>query len=678
MGLFNFGNKDDISYNTPQELFDSNKNRKIKSLYDYQSSIIDKYMEKINEKDVVLELPTGSGKTLVGMLIGDYLRSEKEYKVLYLCPTNQLVYQIVSLTNDDYGISSTAFVGPKKDYKLEDKNDYEFSSSIAVSSYSSFFNSNPYFFDPDIIIFDDAHAAGDLVSNNWSVRISRHEHKELYDNLIELSKEFISEDIYNLCVEDNAISIKDVDKIPNISFLNIENIFKATVEDYLYRNKKDNNQNDFSFAWYQIKNNLTSCNTFITPDHILIKPFISPTNIFKPFMNAKQRIYMSATTGKSGELERAFGVQQLTKIYDEKFQALTMGRKFFLFPTLIFSGEEIGIFIEKIVDYVPRSLIMVKDNKMEKAWTKYFQDKDKKTYNGQDLESRKDEFVKEEDAVAVISNRTDGINFPNDECRLLILTDLQENTDAQEFFMSHRMGSSILFSELMKIKMMQSVGRCTREYTDYTLVCILGEKFSRYFLESKNINSFIPELHAELNFAKQQFLGSQNKSMAEILEMVRIFLYEREKWDEPERYIQNDAKKISENKSLSGNINKILEETAKHEVAYHNYLWIENYEDAILEANIITELLSKDEQLRGYLSFWNYLSAYTYYCLNNMTQAEIKLKEASKMSLSIKWFNHLIKDNIDEDSEEIINIISNIENKIIDELIVKNKSDISH
>lgn len=114
MSLFNFGSKEDVSYSTPQELFDSNKNRRIKSLYDYQSSIIDKYMKDIEEQDVVLELPTGSGKTLVGMLIGDYLRSEKNYEVLYLCPTNQLVYQVSLLASNEYGINATAFVGPKK------------------------------------------------------------------------------------------------------------------------------------------------------------------------------------------------------------------------------------------------------------------------------------------------------------------------------------------------------------------------------------------------------------------------------------------------------------------------------------------------------------------------------------------------------------------------------------
>lgn len=676
MSLFNFGNEEDVSYSTPQELFDSNKNRKIKSLYDYQSSIIDKYMKNIEEKDVVLELPTGSGKTLVGMLIGDYLRSERNYKVLYLCPTNQLVYQVSLLASYEYGINATAFVGPKNNYTLEDKNNYEFSRSIAVSSYSSFFNSNPYFYDPDVIIFDDSHSANDLISSNWSVKISRCTHNELYNSLIELSREYISEYIYDLCVDDIGLGMKDVDKIPNISFLNIKSVFKEMIEDYINKNKDDYDKLDFMFAWGQIKDNLSACNTFITTDHILIKPFISPTKIFTPFINAKQRIYMSATIGKSGELERTFGIRKPIKIYDEKFQTLTMGRKFFLFPALLFEKEEIKDFIDNLIDYVPRSLMMVKDKKREKIFIEYFESKGKKTYNAQDLETLKEEFVKQDGAVAVISNRPDGINFPNDECRLLILTELQDNTDAQEFFISYRMGSSVLFSELMKIKMMQAVGRCTREYTDYAIVCIVGEKFSRYVLESKNLDSFIPELHAELNFSKQQFLGNPKKSVEEIMSMIKIFLDDREKWDEVERYIQNEAKKIASKVSIDSDINKILEKSAQHEVEFHNCLWIENYEEAIVEADNIIELLCKDEQLKGYLGFWYYLSAYAYFCNGNKTKANVQLKKASENTLSVKWFTKLIETSSNEEPEEIVNIVSNIENKIVDELLKTDKNSI--
>ncbi len=49
-----------------------------------------------NFKDVALQLPTGSGKTLVGLLIGEWRRRKFKDKVVYLCPNKQLVHQAVS------------------------------------------------------------------------------------------------------------------------------------------------------------------------------------------------------------------------------------------------------------------------------------------------------------------------------------------------------------------------------------------------------------------------------------------------------------------------------------------------------------------------------------------------------------------------------------------------------
>jgi len=39
---------------------------------------------------LALELPTGSGKTLVGLLIGEYRRRKNKEKVVFLCPNQSI------------------------------------------------------------------------------------------------------------------------------------------------------------------------------------------------------------------------------------------------------------------------------------------------------------------------------------------------------------------------------------------------------------------------------------------------------------------------------------------------------------------------------------------------------------------------------------------------------------
>jgi superfamily II DNA or RNA helicase len=54
----------------------------------------------LNEPDVALHLPTGSGKTLVGLLIAEWLRRKNHERVVYLCPTRQLVNQVAEQATD--------------------------------------------------------------------------------------------------------------------------------------------------------------------------------------------------------------------------------------------------------------------------------------------------------------------------------------------------------------------------------------------------------------------------------------------------------------------------------------------------------------------------------------------------------------------------------------------------
>jgi hypothetical protein len=50
----------------------------------------------VNERDVVLKVSTGSGKTLVGLIYAEYMRRRyPDEPTLYLCPTKQLADQVV-------------------------------------------------------------------------------------------------------------------------------------------------------------------------------------------------------------------------------------------------------------------------------------------------------------------------------------------------------------------------------------------------------------------------------------------------------------------------------------------------------------------------------------------------------------------------------------------------------
>ncbi len=170
---------------TPEALFRDLRDRSVQGLLSQQADMLRAYSEVIDEEDVALQLPTGSGKTLVGLLIAEWRRRRKSERIAFLCPTKQLVHQVVAQSSE-YGIKARAFTGPQSKFSAKDKGDYQAGDVVAVSTYSSLFNINPFFDDANALILDDAHAAETYVAAHWTVEINKHEHAGPFKALVGL------------------------------------------------------------------------------------------------------------------------------------------------------------------------------------------------------------------------------------------------------------------------------------------------------------------------------------------------------------------------------------------------------------------------------------------------------------------------------------------------------------
>lgn len=78
--------RENNTFESPQQMFrDHYKRKGINGILDYQSEMIDQYMDHIDDADIALEMPTGSGKTLIGLLIGEYRRRMNKERVVFVC-----------------------------------------------------------------------------------------------------------------------------------------------------------------------------------------------------------------------------------------------------------------------------------------------------------------------------------------------------------------------------------------------------------------------------------------------------------------------------------------------------------------------------------------------------------------------------------------------------------------
>ena len=73
-------------------------------------------------------------------------------------------------------------------------------------------------------------------------------------------------------------------------------------------------EGDSAYRFSMIRTGLASCQAYISHSGILIRPLVPPTHENSIFRDARQRVYLSATLGQCGELERAFGRRRIARL----------------------------------------------------------------------------------------------------------------------------------------------------------------------------------------------------------------------------------------------------------------------------------------------------------------------------------------------------------------------------
>lgn len=637
----------------PVTLFRDLRNRKVNGLLDHQSHMLTEYHKIISKSNIALELPTGSGKTLVGLLIAEYRRRVYGESIVYLCPTKQLANQVVEQSKVKYGIKTSIFVDKQIDYDPESKAEYTRAGTIAVTTYSGLFNTNTFFKEPDVIILDDAHATENYISKYWSLNITRKDDTELYKSIAELIKQILPESSYHrlLLTEPSQNDITWVDKIPTNKFHEIISDFSLIVGSYA-------SSNNLRFPWSVIKDNLHACHVYISWSSILVRPIIPPTLTFSPFANAKQRVFMSATLGESGDLERLTGIPHIHKLpIPEGWDKQGIGRKLFFFPEAKLNEEDALTFAIEMTNHTNRSLILVPDDPtVEKLKSKIKKETNNSIFNAKDIEISKDKFIKSDNAVALLANRFDGIDFLDDDCRYLILMGLPKATHLQEKFMMSRMSASILFHDRIRTRLIQAVGRCTRSAVDYAAICVLGQDLMDELIPEKKLKKFHPELQAEIFYGHDQSIAVADKN--ELLENLNIFLEHGEDWNYADEDILQERNKRTQT-NLVGS--ESLLKAATFEVNYQYAIWRNDYDNAMIQIGQILEQLNEND-LKGYRGFWYYIAGITAWLAvkNGISSYQNQINEnfqnAAKCTSSVTWLHNLArkKDEIFQKNDEYL------------------------
>ncbi len=633
-------------FSTPQEMFQDNKQKTIKGILDYQSQMLDHYLTTLNNssiinKNVAFELPTGSGKTLVGILIAEFHRRKYNRKCLFLCPTNQLVSQVCEQSKNQYGIEAIPFIGKQANYDISAKTKYTLSQAIGVTTYSSFFALYSYFSDADILIFDDVHSSENYIIDNWSLDIERSKYETLFIQIASLLKDVIGESgIYRMHSDDpysgDIMDWNDLLPRPKLEpkIKELQQLLHAGTD-----------STPLQYAWSRIADNLLDCHIYVSWHSILIRPYIPPTETHEAFSKSSQRIFMSATLGSSGELKRLIGCRKIKRLpIVSDWDTKGLGRRLFIFPDLSLKSDAHEEILVKLQQEAKHSVLIVpSNNDAREISALLISNIDQlSVFDANDLIGSKESYCDAENAVVVMANRFDGVDFPDDESRMLFIYNLPKVTHLQEKFFIGKMAASHLYAERIKTRIVQAVGRCTRNAGDYSVVCILGSSILNEMTSAKIQSTYHPEMRAEIKFGIDN--STDFKNVDEILENVRLFYTRGVDWLEAEAEIVNlRSQFVAEGKNTEQEkIFTKLYECSQIEVDIQYDIWKKNYQAAYEKAIQIIELLNAPS-LSGYKCYWQYICGCFALENNNKLMARQYFSSATNNNKGeIRWFSDLV------------------------------------
>lgn len=431
------------------------------------------YNQRKEERDLIVKLHTGEGKTLVGLLILQSVINSNEGPCLYVCPNIYLVSQVCAEA-EKFGIGYCT-IG-----KEGIPNDFISGEKILITHAQKLFNGlstfgiNNSFTKVGTIILDDSHTCIDTIKDAFSISIDKKENTNLYNSLVSLFEDDLREQGEGSFLDITYGNYDTLLTVPYWSWYDK----KSEVLEIL---SKHNGDNQVKFSWPLLKDSIEHYTCYITSSKIEISPYYPNVNDFPTFSKAQHRILMSATTQ-----DDSFFIKGLDfNINSVQNPLVTTQQKW--------SGEKMIIVPSLIHDNLDRDLIVTKFSQstfkrfggvaLVPSTRKAHQYKAAGAViaDSQNIVEEIDKIKnKNFEKLLVINNRYDGIDLPDEACRILIIDSIPYFNSLSDRYEEVCRPSSEIMNKRIAQKIEQGLGRGVRGEKDYCVIIIIGSDLVKF------------------------------------------------------------------------------------------------------------------------------------------------------------------------------------------------------
>lgn len=619
----------------PREIFLSLTNKSTKYngyLRDVQTEVLELWYQNRNKKDNIIKMNTGSGKTVVGLLLLKSCINENKGKCVYVVPDNYLVEQVIKEAND-LGINVTKDI---------DNINFISGKAILVINIHKLINGKSVFgingkIDIDSILIDDVHSCLEIAETKSMISINREKYTKLYQDILDMFYDSLKQQN-----ESNLINIKDGDYASSpmlVPFWNFNNKITELLNKF-----KDYKQEDiFKFNAPMIIDMLELCDCCISYDCIEISMRNLPIYKISSFENANRRIFMSATLEDDSILIRDFDIDpNINNVICPK-NATDIGDRLIITPQAInpnITDEEIKYQLKELSKHY-RIVVIVPSCRRAIYWN----DVADRIFNNDNINSINNYNL----GLDILINRYDGIDLKDDKCRVIVIDGLPNASTNYDQIKESMLSSSddILREKVQKIE--QGMGRGVRSNEDFCGIIIMGSKMPKILYDKQTRKYFSVATLKQIELSEMIVESMERKDIKEFFEVLQLCLNRNEEWTRISRSVVSELK--YKNKLNIPN----------REVKFRracNELLAKNYNSAI---KILEEYINeeKNEVLKGYAQ----MILAKYINLINPNRAQEVLLSAKKLNKNIiapiNGIRYQKTDMYNEQAKELQNFIKN-------------------
>jgi hypothetical protein len=514
------GAGDSESVLAPRQIFSvlpSNRSR-YPYLRDVQAEVLHQWFGRRTENSVTLKMNTGSGKTVVGLLILKSCMNEGVGPAVYISPTPYLLQQVAAEAGD-LGIECTQ--DPRAPAFLRGR-------CVLLANIHKLINGKSVFgvaeegikIEIGSLVIDDAHAC--LSAAEEQFRFTLNADHEVYAKLFALFKGDLQQQSPTGVLDLESQDPQSLMLVPYWAWQrHLDHVRKILHDARL--------DTEIEWSWPLLKNHLALCRCVFAGARVEITPRCLPIDTIPSFSNARRRIFMSATVSDDSVLITDFNIDP-----SSVQQAICpssgndIGDRMILVPQELNPDLGDDHVKELLTSFSGKWNVVVIVPSGYRA--QYWSDVAAHSLTAENLVTGIERLKRGHVGLVVLVNKYDGIDLPNDACRVLAidgLPDVRRDIDKVKQAILSQSQPAVVQS-IQRIE--QGMGRGIRSNDDYCAVILLGRSLVSRLYAGGGIEKFTAATRAQLELSDKLSEQLHGQDILEIEVAIERFLARDKQW----------------------------------------------------------------------------------------------------------------------------------------------------